>query len=326
MALTLYTYDWVPEFPRGYVRDVRVRWALEEAGFSYTVKTVSFKNRTAEHISHQPFAQVPYITHGDISIFESGAILLYLGELSEKLMPKRQRERAQALEWLVAALNSVEMASVPWSIFKFVQLPTDNPALQPIEGFLKLRLDRMEPVLRRRSDWLAGQFTVADILMVGCAAPGEPPRRPRRLSSSQGLCRTHYGAARFPKGLRRPDGAFCEGGLSSACFFFDQSRQHLIVTRAQIFLQVGIAHALVALPLDPFDAARREVGRGPQARLRLQKLIAHRRHLEGDAGMLAPAFRRIRSRTPCRRSSTHRHHPTGSHASHAAAFAEGVIG
>src|ERR1700733_12069710 len=74
MALTLYTYDWVPEFPRGYVRDLRVRWGLEEAGLPYQVGTVPFKDRTADHVSHQPFAQVPYLTDGDISIFESGAI------------------------------------------------------------------------------------------------------------------------------------------------------------------------------------------------------------------------------------------------------------
>ena len=73
--LILTTFDWVPETPRGYVRDIRVRWALEEAGLPYRVKSVPFRTRNAEHFSHQPFGQVPWLTDGDISIFESGAIL-----------------------------------------------------------------------------------------------------------------------------------------------------------------------------------------------------------------------------------------------------------
>jgi glutathione S-transferase len=73
------TVDWVPEFPRGYARDVRVRRALEEAGLPYTVKSVPFRDRTAEHFAHQRFGQVPWLTDGEISIFESGAILLHVG-------------------------------------------------------------------------------------------------------------------------------------------------------------------------------------------------------------------------------------------------------
>jgi glutathione S-transferase len=85
--LTLFTCDWVPEPPRGYVRDLRVRWALEEAGLPYRVTGVPFRNRGPEHIAHQPFAQVPWLTDGDLSIFESGAILLHLGNKSSKLLP-----------------------------------------------------------------------------------------------------------------------------------------------------------------------------------------------------------------------------------------------
>lgn len=77
--LILTTYDWVPKMPRGYVRDLRVRWALEEASLPYRVESVPFRERNAEHFLHQPFGQVPWLTDGDISIFESGAILLHLG-------------------------------------------------------------------------------------------------------------------------------------------------------------------------------------------------------------------------------------------------------
>jgi glutathione S-transferase len=85
--LILTTFDWVPETPRGYVRDIRVRWALEEAGLPYRVNSVPFRDRGIEHFSHQPFGQVPWLTDGDISIFESGAILLHLGNRSEVLLP-----------------------------------------------------------------------------------------------------------------------------------------------------------------------------------------------------------------------------------------------
>ena len=117
--LILTTYDWVPETPRGYVRDMRVRWALEEAGLPYRVESTPFRERKAEHFAHQPFGQVPWLTDGDISIFESGAILLHLGERSDALMPADPRGRSEAKEWLFAALNSVEVASLPWSFFKF---------------------------------------------------------------------------------------------------------------------------------------------------------------------------------------------------------------
>jgi glutathione S-transferase len=106
--LILTTFNWVPETPRGYVRDIRVRWALEEAGLPYRVNSMPFRDRDAEHFSHQPFGQVPWLTDGDISIFESGAILLYLGELSDKLMPTEPRGRSDVKEWLFAALASVE--------------------------------------------------------------------------------------------------------------------------------------------------------------------------------------------------------------------------
>jgi glutathione S-transferase len=70
--LILTTFDWVPEPPRGYVRDIRVRWALEEAGLPYRVESVPFRKRNAEHFAHQPFGQAPWLTDEDISIFESG--------------------------------------------------------------------------------------------------------------------------------------------------------------------------------------------------------------------------------------------------------------
>ena len=164
VELILTTFDWVPEKPRGYVRDIRVRWALEEAGLPYRVRSTSFRTRSAEHFSHQPFGQVPWLTDGDISIFESGAILLHLGNRSDALMPADPRSRSEALEWLFAALNSVEMASLPWSILAFSSDTRDTPGWKRLDEFLKARLQHLEPVLAGR-EWLAGTFSVADILM-----------------------------------------------------------------------------------------------------------------------------------------------------------------
>ena len=162
MTLTLTTYDWVPDLPRGYVRDLRIRWALEEAEMPYRVASTPFRQRDAAHIAHQPFAQVPWLTNGELSIFESGAILHHLGTRSERLMPGDPAGSAKVTEWLFAALNSVEAASLPWSILSFSKPEGGIP--QTIVGFLTARLSRMEAVLAG-GDWLAGRFSVADIAM-----------------------------------------------------------------------------------------------------------------------------------------------------------------
>jgi glutathione S-transferase len=163
--IVLTTYDWVPQTPRGYVRDIRVRWALEEAGLPYRVESTSFRERGTEHLAHQPFGQVPWLTDGDLSIFESGAILLHLGERSSALLPADPRARSDAKEWLFAALNSVEMASLPWSLLVFSGESEDAAARKLLDGFLKVhRLQPMEPILAGR-EWLAQSFSIADILM-----------------------------------------------------------------------------------------------------------------------------------------------------------------
>jgi glutathione S-transferase len=169
--LILTTFDWVPEPPRGYVRDLRVRWALEEAGLPYRVVGVPFGERDAGHFEHQPFGQVPWLTDGDFSIFESGAILLHLGERSEALMTADPRGRNETIEWLFAALNSVEMASLPWTMSRFMGHSDDTPAWKFFDDFLKNhRLKRLEPVLAER-EWLAGTFSIADILMADVLRP-----------------------------------------------------------------------------------------------------------------------------------------------------------
>lgn len=162
--LVLTTYDWVPDMPRGYVRDIRVRWALEEAGLPYRVESTPFRDRQPAHFAHQPFGQVPWLTDGDVSIFESGAILLHLGQRSEALMPTDSRGQSEVIQWLFAALASVEAASQPWSFFKFAGAADETSMRQFFDGFLGARLKHMEIALEGR-EWLTETFSIADLLM-----------------------------------------------------------------------------------------------------------------------------------------------------------------
>src|SRR5260370_40620902 len=111
--LILTTFDWVPEMPRGFVRDLRVRWALEEAALAYRVESTPVRDRGPDHFAHQPFGQAPWLTDGDLSIFESGAILLHLGELSDKLMPALRRGHSIATTCAFAALAALEAETQP---------------------------------------------------------------------------------------------------------------------------------------------------------------------------------------------------------------------
>jgi glutathione S-transferase len=158
--LTISTLDWVPPGPRGFVRDLRLRWACEEAGFGYAVSTIAFDDRDTNHLAQQPFGQVPFLQDGDIEIFESGAGLLHLARKSEKLMPRDPIGEAQCLQWTIAALNSLEMATVPWW---FLRISGDKE--NALTGWVGKRLDHMERVLGEQ-EWLAaGRFTCADLLM-----------------------------------------------------------------------------------------------------------------------------------------------------------------
>jgi glutathione S-transferase len=158
--LTIWTYDWVPEGPRGFVRDLRLRWACEEAGLPYAVRTIPFDGRETNHLAHQPFGQAPFLSDGEVELFESGAGLLHLARKSEKLMPRDPVGEAESLQWTIAALNSIEMVTVPWWFLKISG--DDNNGLGE---WLGKRLDQLEKVLGER-EWLAAdRFTVADLLM-----------------------------------------------------------------------------------------------------------------------------------------------------------------
>ena len=107
--ITISAFKWVPEFAYGQVRDLRARWALEEAGIPYKTRLLALGDQDKpDYRALQPFGQVPILQDGDFTLFESGAIVLYIGERSETLLPKDPLARAHATQWLIAALNSIE--------------------------------------------------------------------------------------------------------------------------------------------------------------------------------------------------------------------------
>jgi glutathione S-transferase len=161
-------FNWVPDFARGNVRDLRVRWALEEIGRPYeTALLDATRPRGPDYTCWQPFGQVPALREGGFEMFESGAILLYLGQDDERLLPAEPQARWQAVSWLIAGLNSVEPylgqlvdlklfnANEPWSQDAFTTL---RPAGEK-------RLEQLAQALGDK-EWLAGSFSVADIVMV----------------------------------------------------------------------------------------------------------------------------------------------------------------
>lgn len=158
--LTIWTLDWVPEGPRGFVRDLRLRWACEEAGLSYAIQTIRFEDRETNHLARQPFGQVPFLDDGGLKIFESGAGLLHLAGKSDRLMPRDPAGETEALQWTIAALNSIEMVTVPWWFLEVTGADNNH-----LTGWLGSRLDHMEHVLKERKWLAADRFTVADLLM-----------------------------------------------------------------------------------------------------------------------------------------------------------------
>ena len=169
MTLTLYTLDWVPDFPRGFVRDLRVRWALEEIGQPYETATVPSRPKSDTHLDMQPFGQVPIIRDGDLTLFESGAILQHVAR-GPALSPADRR--AAIRPWPSAALNTVEMATMHWQVMllgqkfpDFFGPPPSGDVIDHAFAFAKTRLDAIEKRMATR-DWIAGAFSIADIAMV----------------------------------------------------------------------------------------------------------------------------------------------------------------
>ena len=165
---TLTAFNWVPEFARGLVRDLRIRWALEEIGRPYQTDLLNAREpRPDAYLARQPFDQVPAFEDGGLKLFETGAILLYLGEQDERLLPTEPQARWTAVSWLFSALNSVEPFIGRITTYDLFHKDKDwMPAAREASLELcKKKLQRVADAIGE-NDWLAGQFSVADIAMV----------------------------------------------------------------------------------------------------------------------------------------------------------------
>jgi glutathione S-transferase len=167
VKITVCAFGWVPPFARGLVRDLRVRWALAEAGIAYEERLIGREEQASESYRRlQPFGQVPAYEEDGLVMFESGAIVLHIAERSEALMPSDPGARARTTSWMFAALNTVE---------PHVQNLAEIDLFHPQEEWAKLRrpsaVEAVKARLTKLSDWLGGRdyledrFTAADLLM-----------------------------------------------------------------------------------------------------------------------------------------------------------------
>lgn len=160
-------FDWVPDFARGFVRDLRPRWACEELGLPYRQRLVSAMNRPEWYYAEQPFGQVPVVKDGDLHLFESGAILVHLAEREGRLLPASGQPRADVLGWLFASYNSIEpLAMEQASVLLFHAGEDWAEARKPILfEMIEKKLSRLADALAER-EWIAGEFSIADIALV----------------------------------------------------------------------------------------------------------------------------------------------------------------
>lgn len=166
--ISISAFAWVPEFARGQVRDLRVRWALEEAGLAYEARLLEQGDQdTDAYRALQPFGQVPMFQEGDLTLFETGAIVLYVGQRSESLLPSNASRRAKASQWVIAALNSVEPHIAALALIDLFYAG---------EEWAKLRRPGAHELMHKRlaglskalgdKDYLDGEgFTAGDLIM-----------------------------------------------------------------------------------------------------------------------------------------------------------------
>ncbi|MDB5698813.1 MAG: Glutathione S-transferase domain [Alphaproteobacteria bacterium] len=168
----LTTFGWVPDFARGLVRDVRVRWAFEEVGQPYEVDLIRDAKSDA-HRANQPFGQVPCYSDGEVEMFESGAIVLRIAERAGKLIPSDLRGRMNTVQWVIAALNSVEPPVLGLIIND--RFEGDRPWADERRPVARAYLEtRLRDLAARLGDkkWLEGDaFTVGDLMMVSVLRP-----------------------------------------------------------------------------------------------------------------------------------------------------------
>jgi glutathione S-transferase len=168
-VIRLSAFRWVPPFAQGLVRDLRVRWALEEAGLPYEVMLIGPDDQQSpRYRAMQPFGQVPAIDDDGLVLFESCAIVMHLGARSEALMPRDEPARARVRTWMLAALNTIEP---PITTLNVIDLqpggapPGAKDLRDSVVSRIGVRLDSLAAFLGERENLVEGRFTAADLLM-----------------------------------------------------------------------------------------------------------------------------------------------------------------
>ncbi len=162
-------YQWVPPFAEGRIKDLRVRWALEEIDRPYRERLIGgiFEDKPQEYLVDQPFGQVPVYKEDGVTLFESGAILLHIGEQDDRLLPRDPAPRGQAISWMIAALNSVEPMLQTLVILNVTGADQDwrEPATDAARPFAEKRLAQLSRALGD-GEWLDTDFTIGDLVMI----------------------------------------------------------------------------------------------------------------------------------------------------------------
>jgi len=160
-------FRWAPPFAQGLVRDLRVRWALEEAGLAYEERLIGpEEQRSAAYRQQQPFGQVPVLEQDGLTLFESGAIVLHVAEQSRGLLPTEGKARLRARTWMFAALSTVEPPILALNALGMKQ-PVDDgvvPTRDQVASRVDQRLDSLAAFLAGK-EHLEGAFSAADLLM-----------------------------------------------------------------------------------------------------------------------------------------------------------------
>jgi glutathione S-transferase len=166
--ITVTGFRWAPPFAQGLVRDLRVRWALEEAGLPYEVRLIDIEDlNTYACRQKQPFGMVPAFEADGRGLFESGAIVHRIAADSEALMPANRQERADTVTWMFAALNTVEPPILDLQTTKFLEgdKPWYEQRLPVVRDRIRNRLGELSSRLGH-ADWLDGAFSAGDLMMV----------------------------------------------------------------------------------------------------------------------------------------------------------------
>ena len=168
MTPTITAFERSPDGGKGLARDMRVRWALEEAGQPYEVRLVSFHAmKEPAHLDLHPFGQIPTYEEGDLALFETGSIVFHVAEHHTGLLPRDAHARARAITWMFAALNTVEPPILELVTAKFVEgdQPWTKDRLPLIVDRIRHRLDQLSARLGD-AEWLDGAFSAGDLMMV----------------------------------------------------------------------------------------------------------------------------------------------------------------